>query len=183
MGVALTAAPPTAAPTIAEARQRGFSLVEALIAAFLLVLVVLALVPLFSTAIGNTLAGRELSVASQHGRSRIEEAMQLPLDRPAVNVPAGADERVDREVLERGAERWRGGTASDPVPWTRVTVVRQYNVRDLYESGRLTDRLDGGTDPGHVHLREVFVEVEVERDAASPLAGGREVVLSTVRGF
>lgn len=175
MGVALTGR--------AGRTSAGFSLIEALISALLLVIVILGLIPLFSAAMRNTLAGRELSVASQHGRSQVEELVQLPLDRPALVVPLGTDEGTETEHVALGEERWTSGAAPGPAPWERTTVVRQYNVRDLYESGRLTTRLPGGTAPGSVHLREMFVEVEVEREAAGPLGRGRRVVLSTVRSF
>lgn len=160
----------------------GFSLIEALVAALLLAVVVLATIPLFSSATRNTLAGRELSVASQHGRSEVEELHQLPLDRLELTVPDGLIERAASEHLAWGDDGWTAGVAPGTAPWERTTVVRQYNVRDLYEEGRLTTPLPGGTPPGSVHLREVFVEVEIEREPG-PLGRGRRVVLSTVRGF
>lgn len=183
MDVALTGRGESALRGRPGGAAAGFSLIEALVAALLLVIVVLGLIALFSAAMRDTQAGRELSVASQHGRSQVEELLQLPLDRPVLVVPAGADERTATEHVALGDDRWTSGAASGPAPWERTTVVRQYNVRDLYETGRLTTRLPGGTAPGSVHLREVFVEVEVERDAAGPLGRGRRVVLSTVRSF
>ncbi|HEX2254977.1 MAG TPA: prepilin-type N-terminal cleavage/methylation domain-containing protein [Thermoanaerobaculia bacterium] len=160
----------------------GFSLIELLIAAAILVVVVLALLPLFATSLSQNLAGRELSVATSHGRSQIEELTQLPLDRRELMVPAGADERRDRELFDPVLHRYSAATPADPSPWSRTTTVRQFNVRDLYDNGRLTTPLDGSTPAPHVHLREVIVEVESEREAGA-LGGGREVAMTTVRGF
>jgi hypothetical protein len=164
--------------------EAGFSLVEVLIAAVLLVVVVLGLIPLFALSLSQNLAGREYSVASQHGRSQVEEVVPLPLDHPRLAVPDGQPESVLDEVLDPATGRFTSAAVSAPVAWSRATTVRQYNVGDLYEAGRLVTPLDGGSPPNHVHLREVIVEVESEREAGGGgLGGGREVVLSTVRGF
>jgi prepilin-type N-terminal cleavage/methylation domain-containing protein len=162
--------------------QAGFSLIEMLIAAAILVVVVLALVPLFATSLSQNLAGRELSVATSHGRSQVEELTQLPLDRLELEVPEGSTERRESELFDPETYRFTAAAPSGPTPWSRVTTVRQFNVRDLYENGRLTDPLDGSTPAPHVHLREVIVEVESEREAGA-VGGGREVRMTTVRGF
>lgn len=163
--------------------QAGFSLIEVLVAALLLLVIVLALLPLFAVSLSNNLAGREYSVASHHGRSQLELYNQLSLDRPVLNLDAGDSEEVLTEVFDPARHAFTTGATSLPPPWSRVTTVRWYNVRDLYDSGRLSNPLPGGSPPEQVHLREVIVEVEREREAGGGLSKGREVTLSTVRGF
>lgn len=168
--------------------ESGFSLIEALLASLLLVIVILALVPLFAQSMQNTLAGREYSVASQHGRSLADEYYQLPLDGEELLLPVG------ESVLE-GSDWWDGqqhlwvdtaptfspGGALPPA-WRRDVTVRQYNVNDLLEEGRLANPLDGGSPAPQVHLREVIVEVESERSGGGAREG-RTATLTTVRGF
>ena len=160
----------------------GFSLIEVLVASVLLLVVVMGLLPLFALSLSNNLAGREYSVASQHGRSQVEEYVPLPLDHPELTVPLGQPEAVLDEVLDPATDRFTAAAVGVPVAWSRTTTVRQYNVRDLYDEGRLVNPLPGGSAPNHVHLREVIVEVESEREAGA-LGAGRQVALSTVRGF
>lgn len=174
--------PVTLAPD-RPAAEAGFSLVEVLIAAVLLLVVILGLLPLFAASMANNVAGREYSVASHHGRSRIEALTELPMDREALEVAAGLDERRLSERYDPATDRFTAGAPSQPPRWLRTTVVRQYNVSDLYDGGRLVNPLPGGTPPNHVHLREVVVEVESERGAGAPLGEGRSVTLSTVKGF
>jgi prepilin-type N-terminal cleavage/methylation domain-containing protein len=162
--------------------QRGFSLVEVLVAALLLLLVILALVPLFAQSMGNTLAGREYSVAAQHGRSRADEYYQLPLEGEELQVGAGSRETVRSELWDPADQRWSSAAPATPAPWRRTTTVRQYNVNDLVQQGRLVNVLDGGAPAPQVHLREVIVEVESEREGG-PAGSGRSVTLTTVRGF
>lgn len=164
-----------------EPGENGFSLVEVLIAAVILLAVVLALLPLLALSLSNNVAGREYSVASQHSRSRVEEYSQIPLDRPELTVPAGETQSVLDELLDPASGDFTTDAVTSP-RWTRVTTVRQYNVRDLYDNGRLVNALPGGSPVNHVHLREVIVEVESEREAEAT-GGGRQVAISTVRGF
>jgi len=163
-------------------RQRGFSLIEVLVAALILVLVVLALVPLFAQSMSNTLAGREYSVAAQHGRSRADEYYQLPLESEELLVAPGSQETVSTEYWDPAGDAWSTAAPAAPTPWRRTTTVRQYNVNDLLREGRLVNELDGGVPAPQVHLREVVVEVESEREGG-PAGSGRSVTMTTVRGF
>jgi type II secretory pathway pseudopilin PulG len=166
----------------ARAGDAGFSLIEVLVAALILVLVVLALVPLFAQSMNNTLAGREYSVASQFGRSRADELYQLPLESEEMLVAPGDRESVSSELWDPDADAWTATAPASPSPWRRTTTVRQYNVNDLLQEGRLVHELDGGAPAPQVHLREVIVEVESEREGGAA-GSGRSVTLTTVRGF
>lgn len=163
-------------------RQSGFSLIEVLVAGLILVLVVLALVPLFAQSMSNTLAGREYSVAAQYGRSRADELYQMPLDGEDLLVAAGTQETVSVEHWDPSSETWSTSAPAAASPWLRTTTVRQYNVNDLVRNGRLINELDGGAPAPQVHLREVVVEVESEREGGAAGAG-RSVTMTTVRGF
>lgn len=162
--------------------RRGFSLIEALVASLLLVVIVLALVPLFARSMQNTLAGREYSVASQHSRSRTDEYYQLPLTGEELVVPVGDGELVRPDWWDADDKLWTDAAPAAPPPWRRTTTVRQYNVNDLLVSGRLSTPLAGGTAAPQVHLREVIVEVESVREGG-PAGSGKSVTLTTVRGF
>lgn len=163
-------------------RQRGFSLVEALVASLLLVVIVLALVPLFARSMSNTLAGREYSVASQHGRSRVDEYYQLPLEHEELLLPVGDGELVRDDWWDVDDKRWTDVSPPSPPAWGRVTTVRQYSVNDLLLEGRLFNPLAGGSPAPQVHLREVIVEVESEREGGAA-GSGKSISLTTVRGF
>lgn len=161
---------------------RGFSMIEALIASLLMVIIVLALVPLFARSMQNTLAGREYSVATQHSRSRSDQYYQLPLTGEELVVPIGSDELVQPDWWDPASHLWSASTPATPPPWRRTTTVRQYNVNDLLQNGELVTPLAGGTPAPQVHLREVIVEVESTREGGAA-GGGKTVTLTTVRGF
>jgi type II secretory pathway pseudopilin PulG len=162
--------------------EHGFSMIEALIASLLMVIIVLALVPLFARSMQNTLAGREYSVATQHGRSRSDQYYQLPLTGEELVLPNGSGQLVQPDWWDSASHLWTASAPSATSPWRRTTTVRQYNVNDLLVSGELVTPLAGGTPAPQVHLREVIVEVESTREGGAA-GGGRSVTLTTVRGF
>lgn len=165
-----------------RAGTAGFSLLEALVASLLLVLAVLALVPLFARAMQDTLAGREYSVASQHGRSRADEYYQLPLDGEELALPIGDATLLRNDYWDAGRHAWTDAAPATPTPWRRDTTVRQYSVDDLIQQQRLFNPLVGGSPAPQVHLREVIVEVESTRSGGG-MGEGKSVTLTTVRGF
>lgn len=166
----------------APSAERGFSMIEALVASLLMVIIVLALVPLFARSMQNTLAGREYSVATQHGRSRSDQYYQLPLTGEELVLPVGEDELVQPDWWDSASHLWTATAPSASAPWRRTTTVRQYSVNDLLNDGALVTPLAGGTPAPQVHLREVIVEVESTREGGA-VGEGRSVVLTTVRGF
>ena len=162
--------------------EAGFSLIEGLVAAVIVLVVALSLIPLVASSMRNTAAGRDYSVASQFGRSQVDELNDVPFYDDDVVVPAGQTV-VEREAYwDPDSHRWTGSPSTSPSAWGRTTTLRQYNVNDLVTSGRLVDPLDGGAPAPQVHLREVIVEVETTR-GGGPLGSGREVRMTLLRGF
>ena len=170
----------------------GFSVVEALIAALILMFIALGLIPLFARALRDNTAGADATQASNHGRARLEEYQQLPFNNQDLTLAPGALAHGRDESWALGArdafgdddEGWWPGTPSDRglVLWTRTTTVRQFGINDL-DDGRLTDPLPGGTQPAFVHLKEVEVRLESERPVESPLGPGRRVVFRVLKPF
>lgn len=173
---------------------RGFSLIEVMIAAGVLLIIALGLLPLFTRAIVNNQAGNEYTQVSNHGKSRVETLFQLPFGDVELTVPDGSTELVTEEYwlepLQQETETlgsWETGPSPDPPPagqmvlWTRTTTIRQYSVNAL-DDGELTidEALDGGTDPIFVHLKEIQVQAESPR-IGGPLAGGKQVLLRMLK--
>lgn len=169
-----------------RAASRGFSLIEVLISMLLLTVVVLGVIPLFTRSMANNNSGREASQASNFGRSRVEELMSLPLDRISLEIPDGDDELVLNDVWVKQGKEWKASAGSgETALWSRTTTVRQFSVSDLYDFSddlRLQRPLPGGTDPTFVHLREIVVEVQSERDGG-PLFAGKDLRVGSVRAY
>lgn len=188
-------------PLRAVDRHRGMSLIEVLVAAGLLLIIALGILPFFSNAIKSNNTGHEYTQASNHGKSRVEEAFQVPFNDPALmTVPAGQPALVTQEHYRPDLRRWEPGATpssplpSDPdspfgtveIPWTRTTTVRQYSTEAINDEDntaldlKKSEALTGGTDPVFVHLKEVEVLVESTR-TGGPLGAGKQVLLRTFK--
>ena len=176
MDLALTASlPPTPAPA---RRAAGFSLVEAILASLILLVVALGVLPLFTRAMASNLSGSESTSLSNMATGRAEELYQLPFDHVQLTVPVGSTERVAEELWTDQAPYWTldDGEGGAPLPpgrvlWTRQTRIRQFNVNDLL--GASPTPLDGGTPPGSVHVKEIEVEVASARANSFALGASR----------
>lgn len=163
-------------PARPPAGAAGFSLIEVAIAAVLLLVITLALVPLFGRSMVSNVHGHEYTKVSNFAKSRAEEYLQLPLDSPALAVPGGTTEQVVVERYSRDQHRFVDALpAGDVSLYTRTTTVRQYNVADLETP------LDGGAPPGTVHLKEIVVEVERDRDEEGLFSSGKDIVLKVYK--
>ena len=155
-------------------RQRGFSLVEVMIAAGIFLIIALGVLPLFTQAIRNNLAGRNATDVSNLGKSRVEELLQVPFDN--LTVPAGATAACTAEYWSLVEKKWKplpaptpatecaaakvdvSGLGADAALWVRTTRVQQYSLADVMATGT-ANPLNGGAAVGNVHLKEMVVEV------------------------
>jgi hypothetical protein len=144
----------------------------------------LFILPLFTRAAIQNVSGKESSIATSHGKWSLEELNQLPLDRQVLTLPGGQVVLEACAEWDRDDHRWETFNCSLSVTagtfWQRRTEYRQYSVRDL-EGRQLTDPLPGGTDFEFVHLRQLSVDVQGERN--NPLGPARRIDFVTVRGF
>lgn len=159
-------------------RAAGFSLVETLLAALILMVVALGVLPLFSRAMASNLSGSESTSLSNLAATHAEELYQLPFDHDLLRVPVGATEVVRDEVWTEEDNSWITGTLATvegdkTVRWTRQTRIRQFNVNDLL--GSSPTPLDGGTPPGSVQVKEIEVEVGTSRQGGIALGPARSL--------
>lgn len=168
--------------------EAGFSMIEALIAAAILLIIALGLIPLFTRSILDNNSGNDATQATNHGKTRLEDLIQLPFNHQRLDVPAGAQVGQSVETWTAGAlnragdanERWWDGATppagSGEALWTRTTRVRQFSINDL-DDGVLDNPQPGGTQPIFVQLKEL--EVQLENGKRGTLLGGSQAL--TVR--
>lgn len=156
--------------------QLGMSLVEAVLAVLIMLLIAVGILPVFTRSMSSNVAGSDSTYVSNMATERAEEFLQLPFDSDLLRLPDGATTRVFNEVYiqdetgdEAGTEHWMDGVltdvaSTDRAVWTRTTTIRQYAITDL------TSPIPGiaGTDPqGTVHMKEIEVEVEGLREGGA----------------
>lgn len=173
------------------AREAGFSMIEALVASLILLVIALGLVPLFSRSIGNNATGNDSLQSTNFGRGQLEEMIQLPFNNQSLDIPVGVAQGVGVEAWTVGSgslgddkEGWAAGASPSgrgAVLWRRTTRVRQFGITDA-EDGTLSSALPGGTQPIFVHLKEVEVQLDSGR-TGGPLGAARPLTLRVIKPF
>jgi len=177
-----------------RARQdAGFSMIEALIAAAILLIIALGLIPLFTRSIIDNNSGNDATQVTNHGKTQLEDLIQLPFNHQRLDVPGGGDVGQAVETWTTGAlnrtadsnERWWQGatppTGSGEVLWTRRTNVRQYSINDL-DDGVLDNPQPGGTQPVFIQLKELEVQLENGKRGTA-LGGSQALTVRVVKPF
>jgi len=145
-----------------RAAEAGFSVVEGLIAALLLLIVVLGVLPLVSRSMMNNVQGNDATTQANAAMSGNERLLSLPFDNIDMSVPAGALSVLHQEVWTQGVLDWiplADLTAGDPVVLSRDTLIEQFSASDFDTDGTFDTPLDGVTDPVFVHLKRITTTI------------------------
>ena len=167
----------TTPPCHRRAGERGFSLVEVLIASLILLFVALGIIPLFTMAAQSNLQGSENTKAANYARERLEQLWQMPFNDPYLTITAGT-ERAHTDYYDETQGKWLPLSGEPPAGtlWTRHTEIRQFAVDDL-EAPITAEQ--AAADPVRVQLKEITVHIDTRR-GGGPFGGGKNI---TVRAF
>lgn len=152
-------------------REAGFSIVEGLIAAALLLVVIVGTIPLFTRSMLNNVQGDEGTRATAIAIDDIERLLSLPFDSLPMSLPVGDTTLTRNDALLLNANTWSDAgsiPSDDRARFLRMTTIRQYNVDDLLDDGTLGNPLPGGFTPSQVHLKVLDIEVANPRTVGSP---------------
>lgn len=179
--------------------EAGFSLVEVLIAALLLLIIALGLIPLLSRAMSDNENGRDATSATNFEKSQLEAYIGMPWEATILQVPAAATVGTTTDVWTQGVptlpgtppdvgnpnEGWFAGTtppaSRGAIRWTRATRVRQYQAVDIKDHV-LNNPLSGSADPSVVQIKEVEVQLTSAKQI-SILGGGPDVTFRVLKVF
>ncbi len=135
--------------------EAGFSLVEVLIAALILLVISLGMVPLFTRAITSNVEGFQSTEVANFARSRAEEFLQYPFNSPPLTLDVGKDVREVIDYYSEKLDKWVDTVdTGDVALYTRTTQVRQFAVDDL------NTPLPGGATPAAIQLKEITVTID-----------------------
>ncbi|MEO7973940.1 MAG: hypothetical protein ABIU84_10180 [Thermoanaerobaculia bacterium] len=175
-------------------REAGFSVIEGLIAALLLLVVTLGILPLFSRAMSNNVKGNDSTRQSNGAIDSFESNSGLYFNSGGMRVLPGTSETVVLETLALNkiasptggvdvtmSNRWEPAAAvvTPDVPvMNRQMTLRQYAFDDFADNQELEDPLNGDSEDRLVHLKLVDVELS-DATGASPVT----YRLRTVRAY
>lgn len=162
--------------------QSGASLVESLIASALLLIIAVAVFPMFHRSVASNISGGASSEAANHSRSQLEHLFSLPIDSQVFDLQNRLPEHTietdsDGEKMSLGSlyfdarsktrsqspqdQTHRIGTgawvsqpadANGLVLWQRRSEIRQYSYNDISDCSVSTDDDTVCVSTGHPHL-------------------------------
>ena len=187
-------------------REAGFSILEVLVGFFILLLVLMGLLPLFTRAIVHNVSGKEATVVTNFGTTQVENLMSLSFNSWETQIPTNGTVRQSIDYWGRaddadpGTEHWTDDPNGLFATWKRTTQIRQFNLATAQDTdldgvpdklpgledndfdGYFDAALSGGTTPNAVRLKEVRVLLESQR---TPFGSGDPTTLTlrTLKAF
>lgn len=172
--------------------EAGFSLIEGLIAAVILLIVILGVVPLMSQSMFNNLQGNDSTQQAQAAIDAAERFSSLPFNSEEYQVPAGSTSADFVEVFSLESGTWMDQATfdllgTDTAQYTRTLTVEYFSLEDLVldpDATELGTPLDGGiavTNPGFFQVKRATLNIQNERFALLGSNSGsfRVVLLNT----
>lgn len=172
----------------------GFSVVEGLIAAAILLLIAVGILPLFLRSMVNNSAGNDATQSTNYVRGELERLIGLRFSDPAFVGPPTLGSAIvsTRYLLEndssvKGDETWE---ATQPVRdsertelWGSTTSVRRFELSSLDDGLlRSSEAMTGTPLPEQVHFVDMEVEIHRSFTAGSALRT-TPVTMHAVKSF
>lgn len=154
---------PPSDPRRIRSSEAGFSLLETLIAAAVLLLILIGLLPLFERSRLNLMQGNDATRISNATIENAERLLALPFNGFLTNLPLGAGERlVSTDFWLLDGDTWATAVpAGDSAQFTRRTTIEQFGVSDATDDDAelFVNFLNGDTPPGQVHYKRITTEI------------------------
>lgn len=156
-------------------RAGGYSLVELLIAATLMIFIALGILPLFTRSVVSVRRGANATEVGNINRTAVEEYFQLAFNSPELTIDAGTEKITEQKFLAH-SRQWvpqsNPELPADPAIWYRTTTVRQYGwnaVSELPTDDTVLTvdpslALPAGSSGADIILKEIIVDIDQSAD-------------------
>ncbi|KAB2962209.1 MAG: hypothetical protein F9K16_09730 [Thermoanaerobaculia bacterium] len=164
-----------------RAAEAGFSLVEGLIAAALLVFIILGVLPLFERARLNLLQGNDATSVANAVIDGTDSLLSMPFNSQLTNIPPGpwppppgdptgptTPKLIATDFYLLQGNRWVTDLTpfpTDRAQFTRTMMIEQFQITDLLEDGELNNALPDTAPPGTVQVKRFTSEIVNARTA------------------
>jgi len=168
----------------AGGRESGFSMVESLIAALIIGIVAIGILPLFTRAMVDNMAGADYTRVTNYAKSKEEDFTRMPFLQQTIQVPAGQTNVMTTEYMDPASLYWVATKPPNPLAvWTRVTTYTQYNMYDTDDDKMFNNPIDSGTvGISGVHVIQAQVQVK-SISAIGPMGGRRTTLVRYLKVF
>jgi Tfp pilus assembly protein PilV len=158
-------------PVPVRRAEAGFSLVEALIAAALLLFILIGVLPLFQRSRLNLMQGNDATNITNASVDTNERLLSLPFNSGDSFIAGANSQRVLTDFWLLNGNQWVPDMTvypADTAQYTRTTTIEQFSVADLRDNGVLDTPLTGdeaAADPGQITLKRFQTDLVGARTA------------------
>lgn len=155
------------------AAEAGFSIVEGLVAALILLIVVLGVLPLISQSMLYNLQGLDATTEANAADDGLDTLLPLDVNAPELLLPPGATSLVATDLFNRYTSSWQNPTTTreDGTEFLRTMTLERFDVADLQTDDDYTfdNPLEGGAalDNKTARFRRLRVRIENERRSST----------------
>lgn len=167
-------------PVARRSAEAGYSVVEGVIAAALMLIVTIGILPLFSRAMLNNVKGNDSTRQANGALTEFERSSGLPFNGGAMTVPDGVDELVETSAIALKAapsgpgivsQRWENVAdlaTGDQIMAQRTRTLQQYAFSDFGDDQNFDNPLPGETEDRLVHVK--VIDVSIGESSSDPSA-------------
>ncbi|HEV3459034.1 MAG TPA: prepilin-type N-terminal cleavage/methylation domain-containing protein [Thermoanaerobaculia bacterium] len=162
---------------------RGFSMIETLIAAALIGVVAIGIIPLFTRAMTDNMVGADYTRVTNYAKSKEEDFTRAQFTDPNIQVPVGQGNLLTTEYMDPTTLQWTTVKPLNPLAvWTRTTTITQYNIDDLIDDQMFDYPINGGASTDDTHIIQSQVEVK-SVSAVGPAGARRKTIIRFLKAF
>jgi len=172
---------------LSRRRQRGFSMIETLIAAALIGVIAIGIIPMFTRSMIDNMAGSDYTRVTNYAKSKEEDFTRVPWFAPAIQIPSGQTQAMTTEFMDPATLQWVPNQPPNPLAvWTRSTTYSQYNLGDITGANTVfgSNKLDGSRSNEPDVVQIIQAEVQVKSVAAiGPMGARRTTLVRFLKAF
>jgi Tfp pilus assembly protein PilV len=177
-------------PVTARPSEAGFSLIEALIAAAILLIISIGMIPMFTQSILNNAAGSDQMQGSVFAKDDLETLQDSAFASTNLLIPGASVESLTTDYFmagttAQGDESWATTAPTTAAArWNRTTRVTQYSI-GAFDDGFLldTERRPGNTQATQIHFKVIEVRLDSGKKSKSGLPPGPSLVYRILKPF
>jgi type II secretory pathway pseudopilin PulG len=163
-------------------------MIEALIATAIIGGVAVGVIPLFTRAMSDNMAGSDYTRVSNYSRSEEEDFAREPFANYATAVPTGQTQGSVVQYIDPTSKQWVTVANLAAVPknpnivWTRTITYAVYNANDMDDDQLYNEPVVGGASPTEIQVVQATVQVQAI-SAMGPEGGRRSTTIRFLKSF
>jgi competence protein ComGC len=147
-----------------RASEAGFTVIEGLVAALILAVILIGILPMVTRSMQNNIQGNDATYESNAVTDELDTLYSLPFNAPKLTITTSTS-LVATDYFLLNDNLWSTTIPSyDQARYTRTSTVEYFQLSDLREDGTLDTPLDVATAvAGTIQVKRVTVLLEKPR--------------------